>query len=97
MTSTAYNLISGPQSGAILARNPEGYENKIELTKDDKYIIVTNFDWWNNDIREFFDQTAGEIGTPRRIVAQKYLDKHDKRTPEVLYEALNQKGAFDYN
>jgi len=61
---------------------------------DPRYIITTNFDYWNHDIREYFDWTAGEIGTPRRIVAERFLNKTDILTPEVLYETINLKGVI---
>jgi len=62
------------------------------LTPEDKYIIVTNFDYWDDDIREYLDFTS-HIGEPRRIVASHYLDQFDTLTPEILYEAINQDGV----
>jgi len=61
---------------------------------DDRYIIVTNFDYWDHDIREYFDYTAGEIGSPRRINAEKVLNNTNSITPEILYETLNTKGVI---
>lgn len=66
---TNYVVISGPGKGTILARDPSSLEHQITLQPEDKYIIITNFDYWDHDIREWFDYTTGEIGTPRRIVA----------------------------
>jgi len=61
---------------------------------DPRYIITTNFDYWNHDIREYFDWTAGEIGTPRRIVAERILNASEVITPEVLWQTINAKGVF---
>lgn len=66
----------------------------MELGVDsDKYIIVTNFDYWDHDIREYLDPTAGEIGVPRRIVAETILNNTKSITPELLYEVINTKGV----
>jgi len=61
---------------------------------DPNYIITTNFDYWNHDIREYFDWTAGEIGRPRRIEAEKILNASSVITPEVLWNTINAKGVI---
>ena len=78
-----------------MARNPSDLEHKLTLGIDDpRYIITTNFDYWNHDIREYFDPTAGEIGTPRRIVAERFLNNTKVITPGVLWETINLKGVI---
>lgn len=86
--------ISGVQEGCILARSPSENKHKIILTDEDKYIIITNFDYWNNDIREYFDPTAGHIGKPRRIFAQDKMDAAEAVTPELLMDVLQMDGVF---
>ena len=86
LTGPAYIFLSGVKQGTILTRSPSNLEHKLTLGIDDpRYIITTNFDYWNHDIREYFDWTAGEIGTPRRVVAQTFLNSSKVLTPEVLW------------
>lgn len=89
-----YNVISGVNEGTILARSPEGVTHQLILGDDTPYIIVTNFDYWDHDIRAYLDPTGGEIGTPRRIAAENVLNNTDVLTPEVLFEAISTKGAL---
>jgi hypothetical protein len=103
--STEYAIISGVRKGTILSRNPDGVAftqtlGKPTSSKERKeYIIVTNFDFFWNDIREWFDPTGG-IGLfkPRRIEAEKVLnrvlDAGGAVTPEVLFETINAKGVL---
>ena len=57
-------------------------------------IIITNFDFFFHDFREYLDPTGGHILNPRRIVAQRLLNASDALTPEVLYETINAKGVL---
>jgi hypothetical protein len=45
-------------------------------------------------IREYFDPTGGEVGHPRRVAAQEFLNASAVLTPEVLFEAINHKGVI---
>jgi len=97
--STEYNIVSGVGKGTILARDPDGVAHSLvyghqNFENKDNYIIVTNFDYWDHDIREWFDPTAGEIGHPRRIVAQTILNNTEILTPAVLFEVLGAKGVI---
>lgn len=80
-----------------MAREPVGLEHKLTLGEtDDDYIIVTNFDYWDHDIRAYFDYTA-EFGHPRRLVAKGILDKAGEITEEVLWSAISGKGVLAHN
>ena len=95
LTGPAYIFLSGVKQGTILTRSPSNLEHKLTLGIDDpRYIITTNFDYWNHDIREYFDPTAGEIGTPRRIAAERVLNSSKVLTPNVLFETINAKGVI---
>jgi hypothetical protein len=96
--STEYAIISGVQKGVILAKNPDNVAYKQVLgernfDEPNDYIIMTNFDFFYNDIREGFDPTGhGGFGKPsRRIAAQRLLNASKILTPEVLYSVLNAK------
>lgn len=66
ITGTGYLIISGVQKGTILAREPVGLEHKLTLEEaNEDYIMVTNFDYWDHDIRAYFDYTS-DFGHPRR-------------------------------
>uniref|UniRef100_A0A7S0JHN9 ceramidase n=1 Tax=Calcidiscus leptoporus TaxID=127549 RepID=A0A7S0JHN9_9EUKA len=102
--STEYAVISGVRKGTILSRNPDGvaYTQTLGKPASDKerkeYIIITNFDFFWNDIREWFDPTGG-IGMlkPRRVEAEKVLngilDAGGALTPEAMFQAINARGV----
>jgi len=97
--ATVYNIVSGNGKGTILAREPDGVAHKLVLGEHnyenaDDYIIETNFDYWDNDFREYLDPSAGEIGHARRVVAQAILNKTDVLTPQVLFDVLNTEGVI---
>lgn len=97
-TSTEYAIISGVKKGTILARNPDNVAHTQTLGDNedgDNYIIITNFDFFWKDVREWFDPTGGKgIFHPRRIYAQKVLDSAKTLTTDVLWEAINNEGTF---
>jgi hypothetical protein len=77
--STEYTILSGVRKGAILSRSPEyvAYKQTLGIPADTQpasYIIMTNFDFFYHDIREWFDPTGGEMFRPRRLVAQGLLN-----------------------
>ena len=41
-----------------------------------------------------FDPTGGEIGHPRRVVAQQFLNASAVLTPAILFEAINTYGVI---
>eukprot|EP00041_Stephanoeca_diplocostata_P025318 m.659522 g.659522 ORF g.659522 m.659522 type:complete len:396 (+) comp22724_c2_seq3:2070-3257(+) len=97
--STEYSIVSGVRKGIIISKDPDtvAYTQVLgEVNVDERadYIIITNFDFFNHDIREYFDPTGGQIGYPRRIAAQKVLNSTDVLTPEVLFETINHKGVI---
>jgi hypothetical protein len=70
-------------------------EENFEERSD--YIIVTNFDFFWHDIREWFDPTGGYgVGHPRRVEAQKLLNSTElgTLTSEYLFEVISSKGVF---
>jgi phage gpG-like protein len=68
-----YFVISGIREGTILARYPDDLAHQITLGENNtRYIVITNFDYWNDDWREHFDYTS-EFRS-RRKHALRYLD-----------------------
>jgi hypothetical protein len=90
-------IVSGVKEGAILAKEANGkivFKDTINVNDTDKpYIIITNFDHWDDDFRAYLDPTAGDIGHPRRLNAIKYLDAHKPLNEEILWETLNLHGV----
>jgi hypothetical protein len=90
-----YNIISGVKKGVILARGTDNVTHQLTLGQSnfecrDDYIIVTNFDFWDHDIKEWFDPTSEKgLGHPRRIAAQKLLNASDALTPEVVFSVID--------
>jgi hypothetical protein len=79
--------VSGVQKGVILAKDPDTVAHTQTLGRPnwgqrDDYIIITNFDFYWDDIRENFDPTGGCLplgGAPhgcynRRVTAQRMLN-----------------------
>jgi hypothetical protein len=98
--STEYAIVSGVRKGTILAKDPEGVAHTQTLGQPnfeerDDYIIITNFDYFWGDVREWFDPTGGNGAFhPRRIAAQKQLNATDVLTPEALFDTINNEGVF---
>jgi len=97
-----YNVVSGVRKGVILARDPDALAFKLTLGKPNPqsrsdYIIITNFDYWWGDIREWFDPTSSIIGHPRRLEAQAVLNASTVLTPAVIYSAISNKGVQAYD
>lgn len=69
--STEYTIISGAQKGCVISRDPDGVAFRQVLGRDNPeersdYIIITNFDFFYRDVREWFDPTGhGGFGKPR--------------------------------
>jgi len=97
-----YNVLSGVRKGVILARDPDGLAFQLTLGKVNPqcrsdYILITNFDFWWGDIREWFDPTSSIIGHPRRLEAQKVLNASTVITPAVIHAAISNKGVQAYD
>ena len=98
--STEYAILSGVKKGSILARDPDGVAHVQTLGQENyheraDYIIMTNFDYYWHDVREWFDPTGGlGVFHPRRVEAQKELEKHLVLTPDVLFDTINNVGVF---
>ena len=97
--STEYSIVSGVQKGTIISKAPDSVAHVQELPEGEKnsYIIMTNFDFFFHDIREFFDPTGlgpngkhSGFGNPsRRKAAQAVLDSASALTPDLLYSTIN--------
>ena len=88
------------RAGIIISRDPDtvAYEQVLgqlggNFDEREDYIIMTNFDFFHHDIREYFDPTGGQVGYPRRVAAQKMLNATaiHTLTPEYLFETINAK------
>lgn len=85
---TEYNIVSGVKKGCIIGRNPDEAAYRIDLN-DERYIIMTNFDYIYGDIKEHFDPTSVMgIGHSRRKGAMKLLDQTERFTPESLMDLM---------
>ena len=80
--STEYAIMSGVQKGTVLAKDPDRVAHTQTLgvsTGDGQrsdFIIMTNFDFFFGDRREYFDPTAGGgIGKSAMI--------HNAATPQI--------------
>lgn len=99
LCTTQYLIMSGVKKGTIIARNPDNVAYQMTLGQPnyycrDDYIIVTNFDYWYHDIREYFDPTSQfGIGHSRRKSAQKILNSSSVITEEVLWKTISDKGV----
>ena len=69
LPSHRYAIVSGVQKGVILSRDPDRVVHTQTLGEvnpgiqgGEDYIIITNFDFFWHDIREFFDPTGGKMG-----------------------------------
>merc|ERR1719183_873969 len=75
--------------------NPDNVAYQMTLGKPnyhcrDDYIIVTNFDYFYRDIREWFDPTSQKgLFHPRRIAAQKRLNASKALTPDVVFSVID--------
>jgi hypothetical protein len=105
--STEYAIMSGVRKGTILSKTPDGVAHVQTLGSSDNfeqpedYIIMTNFDFFWKDVREYFDPTGtkpGGIFHPRRIIAQKKLNETlsagQALTAQVLFDTINTPGVL---
>jgi len=101
--STEYNILSGVRKGHIVSRNPDAVAflqtlGAPNFDEPPEYILITNFDFFWGDVREWFDPTGGKMFRPRRIEAQKLLNgtlqKGSALTPAVLNATINAEGVL---
>lgn len=105
--STEYAILGGVGKGVILAKDPDAVAHEQVLGEPNgsgrsDYVIMTNFDFFFDDVREYFDPTSGclPIEHPktcptRRVNAQNHVDKHPQNTltPQALFAAIDSKGT----
>jgi len=97
--TTQYVIMAGAKKGTILARDPDGVAHRMVLGQEnydcrDDYIIVTNFDYYWHDIREWFDYTSRiGLGHSRRVNAMKIMNSTATLTPEALFATINDDGV----
>lgn len=100
--STEYSIVSGVRKGHIIAKDPESVAHtqvlgaNQPLSGGENYIIITNFDFYFHDLREYFDPTGWtkSIKIPRRIEAERLLNASKTHTPEELFETINAPGVL---
>ena len=101
--STEYSIVSGVRKGTVLARSPDSLAHTQTLGQPNfeersDYIIMTNFDFYWHDKREYLDPSAGmrHLFHPRRVAAQRLLNatKLGEITPEILFTILNADGVL---
>ncbi|CAK0848064.1 unnamed protein product [Prorocentrum cordatum] len=82
--TTEYDIIAGVQKGVILARDPDSVYHKLTLGPNrNDYIIVTNFDYWDHDLKELdrHDRLALLL---LRLLNSALLEELDGLIEEVL-------------
>ena len=95
--ATEYVVMSGVRRGHIVARDPSNVAHLSTLGSA-AYVIVTNFDYWWHDVREYFDPTGGHVGLPRRVAAQRILNASLNAglalTPELMNATISADGVL---
>ena len=95
--ATEYVLMSGVRRGDIVARDPASVAHLSTLGPS-AYVIVTNFDYWWHDVREYLDPTGGHVGLPRRVAAQRILNASLNAglalTPELMNATISADGVL---
>lgn len=102
--STEYAIVSGVRKGVILAKDPDKVAHVQTLGQHnagqrDDYILITNFDFFWKDVREYFDPTGWSFSwppvlTPRRVNAQVVLNASQRISPQLLFDAINTRGVI---
>ena len=100
--ATEYVVLSGVRQGHIVARDPASVAHLSTLGvaasgQPASYVIVTNWDFWWHDVREWFDPT-GRVGLPRRVAAQRILNASLNAglalTPELMNATISADGVL---
>ena len=95
--ATEYVVMSGVRRGHIVARDPASVAHLSTLGQS-AYVIVTNFDYWWHDVREYLDPTGGHVGLPRRVAAQRILNASLNAglalTPELMNATISADGVL---
>jgi N-acylethanolamine-hydrolysing acid amidase len=99
--STEYSIISGVRKGVIVSKSPEGFVHEQVLGEgadSQDYILITNFDYFWHDVREYFDPTGHGgffLHPTRRQEAQRLLNaalqERKRISPDDLFATLNAK------
>ena len=96
--ATEYVVMSGVRRGHIVARDPASVAHLSTLGPSAAYVIVTNFDYWWHDVREYLDPTGGHVGLPRRVAAQRILNASLNAdlalTPELMNATISADGVL---
>ena len=96
--ATEYVVMSGVRRGHIVARDPSNVAHLSTLGPSAAYVIVTNFDYWWHDVREYLDPTGGHLGLPRRVAAQRILNASLNAglalTPELMNATISADGVL---
>eukprot|EP00746_Dinoflagellata_sp_MGD_P017058 gnl/MRDRNA2_/MRDRNA2_138895_c0_seq1.p1 gnl/MRDRNA2_/MRDRNA2_138895_c0~~gnl/MRDRNA2_/MRDRNA2_138895_c0_seq1.p1 ORF type:complete len:505 (-),score=84.48 gnl/MRDRNA2_/MRDRNA2_138895_c0_seq1:38-1444(-) len=88
--STEFDVISGKQKGVILARNLDDVYHTLTLGPNrNDYVVITNFDYWDHDFKEWLDPTSIHFGHARRIGAEKILNASTNINFEQLYKVMS--------
>ena len=94
--ATEYVVMSGVCRGHIVARDPASVAHLSTLGQS--YVIVTNFDYWWHDVREYLDPTGGHVGLPRRVAAERILNASLNAglalTPELMNATISADGVL---
>merc|ERR1719253_30630 len=91
-----FNLISGVSKGTLIARDADKVVYKMDLDDKHPFLVMTNFDYVNNDKKEWLQPTRVK-GVSARVRAQNLLSKSDSITPELLAEVLNDRDVLSNN
>jgi len=93
--TTEYDIIAGVQKGVILARDPDSVYHKLTLGPNrNDYIIVTNFDYWDHDLKEVLDPTSLHFGHARRVGAETLLNASKNINRAELYMVVNDENVM---
>jgi hypothetical protein len=109
LSSREYNILSGVKKGTVIAREPDSVDYTMELGKDkdclppldcsdtdDRYLLMTNFDWTKHDLKEYLKEPRVMYLT-RRIKAQKLLNESQVITPQLLESVINDGDVMESN
>ncbi|CAK0831053.1 unnamed protein product, partial [Prorocentrum cordatum] len=65
-----------------------------ERLEGNDYIIITNFDYWDHDFKEWLDPTALHFGHSRRVGAERLLNKSRNISFTELYAVMTDEAVM---